>query len=152
MPKPENDGITHVNIYSKGKTELGRFLSNFYPCPIETEDGPFKSIEGYWYWLSCKREELREAYGFTAKNLGRAFGGKDWLDDVEFKAKISQAITLKLSTPLASEIIYRNKKLLDLPLKHYYTYGTKVVEPKEDKWIVAHIKSCLAGTITPDAD
>jgi hypothetical protein len=25
----EQDGTTHINIYSKGKTELGRFLTNF---------------------------------------------------------------------------------------------------------------------------
>lgn len=28
-PNPEEDGITHINIYSKGSTELGRLLSNF---------------------------------------------------------------------------------------------------------------------------
>ena len=39
MYKPKDDGITHINIYSQGKTQLGRFLSNFEPSPIETEDG-----------------------------------------------------------------------------------------------------------------
>ena len=46
---PAEDGITHVNVYSRGLTTLGRWLSNFAHCPIETEDGPFASIEGYWY-------------------------------------------------------------------------------------------------------
>jgi hypothetical protein len=46
--KSKDDGITHINIYSKGKTELGRWLSNFTYHPIETEDGKFDSVEGYW--------------------------------------------------------------------------------------------------------
>jgi hypothetical protein len=28
------DGVDHINVYSKGKTELGRMLSNFYPSPF----------------------------------------------------------------------------------------------------------------------
>lgn len=39
MINPEEDGITHINIYSKGKTDLGRMLSNFAKFPIETVDG-----------------------------------------------------------------------------------------------------------------
>lgn len=49
----KKDGVDHINIYSKGKTSLGRFLSNFAQADIETEDGNFASIEGYWYWLIC---------------------------------------------------------------------------------------------------
>ena len=58
---PSTDGIDHINIYSKGKTSLGRWLSNFAKSPIETEDGHFDSIEGYWYWywLSSKDDTLR---------------------------------------------------------------------------------------------
>ena len=48
---PQNDGITHINVYSKGKTTLGRWLTNFAHTPIDTIDGHFESIEGYWYWL-----------------------------------------------------------------------------------------------------
>jgi len=42
-----SDGVTHINIYSKGKTSLDRALSNFAHTPIETVDGKFASIEGY---------------------------------------------------------------------------------------------------------
>jgi len=34
MINPEEDGITHINIYSKGKTDLGRMLSNFAKLPF----------------------------------------------------------------------------------------------------------------------
>ena len=47
MINPQNDGVDHINIYSKGLTELGRFLSNFEHILITTEDGDFNSIEGY---------------------------------------------------------------------------------------------------------
>jgi hypothetical protein len=39
--KPEDDGKTHINVYSKGLTELGQFLSNFAEAPAQTPDGEF---------------------------------------------------------------------------------------------------------------
>jgi hypothetical protein len=138
--KPEEDGITHINIYSKAKTELGRFLSNFAYIPetIMTEDGPFVSIEGYWYWLSCKDDELRSLHGWTAKAYGREFGGSDWCDTEEFKRKICAAITTKiLDQPRMLEEFTQST----LPFVHYYQYCSKVVEPKDGKWIWEHIES-----------
>ena len=138
--KPEDDGITHINVYSKGKTELGRFLSNFAKAPfVHPVDGYFNSVEAYWYWLSTKDDSLRETYGFRAKELGRALGGKDWLDDDSFKTKIKDAIYLKIATNIR---MFKEFKENTLPLKHYYVYGgTKVVEPKEGKWIIDYIET-----------
>lgn len=53
MLDPTKDGIDHINVYSKGKTALGRFLSNFAETDLETKDGHFASVEAYWYWLTC---------------------------------------------------------------------------------------------------
>lgn len=138
MINPENDGIDHINVYSKGRTELGRWLSNFAWMEFEhPEDGIFQSIEGYWYWLSTKDDKLRRLYGFKAKQYGRSIGGKDWLDDEEFKRKIKLALEAKIDhhPRLEQEFVY-NK----LPLKHYYVYGDKVVEPKEGKWIIEYLE------------
>jgi len=56
LPKDDRintkDGIDHINLYSRGHTELGQYLSNFAYTPIQTEDGRFNSIEAYWYWLN----------------------------------------------------------------------------------------------------
>jgi hypothetical protein len=53
---PEEDGVTHINIYSKGKTELGRWLTNFSYSPFNhPEYGKFLSMEGFWYWDSRPR-------------------------------------------------------------------------------------------------
>lgn len=53
--KPEEDGIDHINIYSRGKTELGRVLSAFSECDISKSYGEFKSIEGLYHYLKVMR-------------------------------------------------------------------------------------------------
>lgn len=135
------DGTTHINIYSKGKTELGRRLSNFSYSPIDTVDGKFDSIEGYWYWLGLPfhtavgagADALRTATGNEAKKLGRSLGGRDWSDAETFKLKIYAAMLNKLlkDRELLSDFI-SNK----LPFRHYYIFAGRIVEPKEGKWII----------------
>ena len=132
--KDVDDGITHINMYSKAKTKLGRMLSNFYEFPIETEDGIFCSVEGYWYWLSIdesvkEREELRNLSGFQAKNRGIEIlkstnDNKNSRFDTEFEYKILKAIWYKFR---------RNKDLIlpeyrGLPIVHYYSYNGKIVD------------------------
>ena len=121
---PNLDGISHINIYSQGKTELGRMLTNFAKFPIHTSDGDFMSVEGYWYWLSIEdcpeKEKLRGLCGFTAKKYGKSvleYKASHWDDD--FERKILKAIWWKFK---------RNTHLLipqyyDLPFKHYYNFG-----------------------------
>lgn len=135
------DGVDHINVYSKGETELGRFLSNFARAPIKTIDGPFESIEGYWYWLGCvhpNKDSLRKAYGFNAKSLGRDLGCSDWIDGEDFKNKIKAAIQIKLES---NPVYLKELKNLKLPLKHYYVYkGKRVFAPKAD-WIIKFLET-----------
>lgn len=141
------DGVTHINVYSKGKTELGRFLSNFSLSPIETEDGHFNSIEGYWYWLgtnSEKKDELRKLHGFQAKQVGRELRGNDWNDDLIFKEKILKAIKIKInSNKNMKKILLENK----LPLTHYYVYDGKSVGVPGSKWIIDGIENMFKRDI-----
>lgn len=133
---PIDDGKKHINIYSKGKTELGRFLSNFARSPIETEDGKFMSIEGYWYWLGCKHPEkdlLRKHYGYKAKQIGRELGGKDWLDNETFKSKIKKAMNIKITSNVVMLEAFRTSTL---PFTHYYVYGNKICLVPEAYWII----------------
>lgn len=133
----KDDGITHINIYSKGKTELGRFLTNFSYSPIETEDGHFDSVEGYWYWLSSKDDNLRVLSGWEAKEYGRHVGGNDWLDGELFKSKIKKAIDLKLkSNPIMEKNLFENI----LPLTHYYVYNNKKISVPKGKWIIEFLE------------
>lgn len=137
---PKTDGTTHINVYSKAETELGRFLSNFAYSEIETEDGPFVSIEGYWYWLSCKDDKLRKLYGWQAKQYGRQIKASDWCDSDDFKRKICGAIKNKI---LSSDY-YDEFKNSTLPFTHYYVYGAKIVEPAEGKWVIEYLEELRA--------
>lgn len=132
------DGVDHINIYSKGATELGRALSNFADLPVQTLDGPFHSIEGYWYWLSIppgtpRREELRLASRWHAKGLGRELRGADWVADPAFKLRIIVAMAAKL---ILHPDVRDQLAQSTLPFRHYYVYDDKVVEPKEGGWII----------------
>ncbi len=72
MNNPVEDGLTHINVYSRGRTELGRLLSNFAHTPFSIpECGPFASVEGWWYWRNCRDDRLRLLSGLPAKILGR---------------------------------------------------------------------------------
>ncbi len=132
-----NDGVDHINVYSKGKTKLGRFLSNFSKFPIRTFDGNFMSVEGYWYWLNCThldKDVLRDLHGYQAKKIGRELGTTDWNEDIHFKRKICRAIKFKiLNAPF-----YMKEEFLksELPFRHYYVYGDRVIEATKCDWIL----------------
>ena len=132
--KDTDDGVTHINMYSKSKTSFGKMLSNFYKFPIHTDDGDFLSVEGYWYWLSIdetikEREELRTLYGFNAKKRGKEIiketnDGKNSRFDSDFENKILKAVWYKFR---------RNAHLISpefrrLPIVHYYCYSGKIVD------------------------
>lgn len=136
-----NDGVDHINIYSSGKTQLGKCLSNFFFAPfVVEEDGCFSSIEGYWFWLlvpegAPERENLRDLYGFNAKKLGQSLAGGDWprpLKLNEFKAKIKRSMRCKIEQ---NEVIKEMLIKSELPFYHYYVFNGKIIKPKGCKWI-----------------
>lgn len=150
------DGVTHINTYSKAHTELGKMLSNFYKFPINTVDGPFMSVEGYWYWLSIddaikEKEELRKLYGFTAKSRGKEIiathGGQNSRFDDDFERKILKAIWYKFR---------RNTHLLlpelaTLPIVHYYCYGGKVIDvTSKYQWMIDGMTKMRNHLLTPE--
>lgn len=122
---PSNDGIDHVNAYSNGRTEFGRFLSNFAHTPFTCPDGHFESVEGYWHWLgtpeSCpERDELRHVWGLDAKRLGRRL--RDTYGTVtcpDFERRIRGAVRCKLMTRMTMLL----KPEAALPIAHYYVRG-----------------------------
>jgi predicted NAD-dependent protein-ADP-ribosyltransferase YbiA (DUF1768 family) len=138
MINPKKDGITHINIYSQAKTELGQMLSNFCREFIDTPDGKFLSVEGYWYWLSiedCEEKEvLKTSFGHNAKTLGKKIlQSKEKRFDNDFEKKITDAIWCKFS---------KNKNLLlpkyyNIPFEHYYNYNGTIVDVKDKyKWMM----------------
>lgn len=139
---PKDDGITHINVYSRGKTKVGKLLSNFAPTPFTCEDGKFGSIEAYWYWLSIdpsnpKREEIRHLYGYLAKKMGRELRGDTWSGTKDFKKKILFAIRQKL---IEHPEILKLLKESTLPLRHYYNMHGRIHEDKASQWMLNYME------------
>lgn len=126
---PEEDGTTHVNVYSKAQTLGGRWASNFTFAPFtHPRHGDFNSVEALWYWLSTRDDRLRALHGFEAKRLGRELRGADWVVGEEFKADVLAGIRAKVAVAQASgsNALRDLRARRQLPLAHYYVYGAKV--------------------------
>ena len=144
-----DDGITHINIYSQGKTELGKFLSNFSYSPVETAHGKFLSMEGYYHYIKSilaigqsslrdvllvtnhnQLEHLRKLYGKYAQQHGRVLRQElmaqgIWFDDTVSIIKLPwfvEALKYKIRTSnLVTDFLEST-----LPFTHYYVYGNTV--------------------------
>lgn len=131
-----SDGISHINMYSKAKTELGKMLSHFSQLGFVHPDyGTFGSLESYWYWCSTgkKYDQLKELHGFNAKSIGRGFPKVQYEG---FQKDIEVGIELRFLQNTHFLELFKNSTL---PLKHYYLYGigpdVKAVFPKESSWL-----------------
>lgn len=117
---PNEDGITHVNIYSKSGSRLGRFLSHFRKIPFEHPTmGKFESMEGYWYYVKTgfKFDSLRRLWGKEAKDLGKTLPIVE-CDDFWFW--IDQGNLAKLNAyPGAKQALKESTG----PFTHYYVFG-----------------------------
>jgi hypothetical protein len=139
---PETDGIDHINVYSKGRTLLGRLLTNFARIPFEhPRYGRFESVEGFWYWLGSRNDTLRTLYGWEAKKVGQESGAHDYiyLPEDQFQNEIKYAIALKISQNSALKEMLRKSTL---PLAHYYVYQNRMVQKKQFDWIHEFIEEC----------
>jgi predicted NAD-dependent protein-ADP-ribosyltransferase YbiA (DUF1768 family) len=121
---PDTDGVDHINIYSKGKTELGRLLTNFANTPFILDGVSFKSAESYWFYCKARRmdlpyEHFKDLDAYSAKSAGKKLAGEFEYTE-EFKEEIRTGLKAKLR---------QNRHVLNLlvdstlPLVHYYAYG-----------------------------
>lgn len=148
-----SDGVDHINVYSKGKTPLGVYLSNFtefkFDIP-ELGDAEFSSVEALWYYLGFEDfwgqpevEALRPLSGFQAKKYGQALRLK-WgyrQDNKEFFQNCILEAT-------AAKIIFnpRMKKLYmdnNLPFVHYYVVRGAIVTSTSNKFQMDYINVTL---------
>lgn len=106
-------------MYSFGKTELGRFLSNFTLSYFtHPQYGEFYSIEGFWFWLSTGKihDKFRTLHGLEARNQGRAL---ERIPVQNFEEEIKKATRIKIeSNPKFKTLLVINT----LPLMHYYVF------------------------------
>ena len=117
--------MNNINIFSKSESALGRWMSNFTRQPIETVDGHFESVEGYWYWLGKRDDRLRTLSGFAAKQLGRSLPEQVRLPEEEFRARIEAALRLKLA---ANQAMRQQFVESSAPFEHYYEYGGRRID------------------------
>lgn len=130
MQTPE-DGVTHINIYSKGQTLLGQSLSNWSDCRIEISIGYFRTIEGLIFYLGSFDEALRFATGTRAKQYGERNDKGIRLPEDIFKRFIVEAMWAKVEKDpgLKQALIYST-----LPFDHYYIFNGKKIRPENWAW------------------
>lgn len=133
---PAQDGVTHINVFSRGKTELGVFLSNFHRAPFKhPQYGLFESMEGFWHWVSTGKQHdaFRKLYGMAAKTMAKQFTR---VENPDFHEEIKKAIEYKIEAyPLFKLKLKMNK----LPLRHYFVFNDKVVDQPQFMWQIQHI-------------
>lgn len=146
------DGTDHINVYSKGNTQLGRMLSNFYQAEIFTRYGSFMSIEGLWYWMGLSHEwdnpainPLRDLSGNAAKlkgqELRKRFGQTEHPD---FEGAILRATEYKIiSKPQLLQMYLEN----DLPLVHYYVMRGAAVFNDSNKFQIDFLNGELRQSL-----
>lgn len=151
---PKTDGIDHVNIYSRGKTQEGRLLSNFAHTPFTLYGIRVASVEGFYQSMLFDDEETRSlvaaTYGQEAKAWGKRSGKrageeiKTWdgrvvkFEGEEFYDEVRKAIKEKIQqNPSVAEALVATE---ELPLTHYYVMWGRPVIPRNGAGI---LEDCL---------
>jgi len=138
---PENDGVDHINIYSKGNTAIGQWMSNFADAPFICPDGAFRSIEGYWYWLRSShpdRDQLMNLHGYEAKRVGRIMtDNESRRNPGGFQKSILIAILNKVKQ---TEELLKLLAESELPFDHYYVYSGDRIDGRSYEWLIDGIE------------
>lgn len=125
------DGKTHVNVFTRGQTKMGRAMSNFQECNIEHPFfGRFRSLEGLWYYLKTGRntELFRILNGYDARKQGKP------------RETVKYPLFTKMFKLGMVEKLAKNKELQEelvkneLPLVHYYVYQGAIQVPPRHEW------------------
>lgn len=152
MTDISNDGVSHINVYSRGQTWLGRQLSNFAHTPFHlpvltqtmVDNQHAASVEGVWYWIGsgCQYPHLLQLSGYAAKKAGREYPR---VSNERFPDMIRTAILHKLHDhPEITHALAMSK----LPLYHYYVTRARacVTPPRANDWVIdwlRHIRELL---------
>ena len=143
---PSQDGVTHVNVYSRGATSLGRALSNIAECNIDHPFyGHFRSLEGLWFFMRTghKNDDFRIMKGMNARTVGKDM---EMVHFPMFNKMFKLGMLEKLDrNPHLQKQLVEN----ELPLQHYYVYGKKVLPQNHHQWQLDYwmlLRSSLKNT------
>lgn len=142
----ERDGVTHINVYSRGETLLGRLLSNFASTEIKIGDEIFSSVESWWYWTKMNAinqttllplftedhlQEIKSLPGREAKKFFRKLYPDDSSSFNPSREELKKVYLLKVEQhPKIKELLLKNT----LPFQHYYIMGEKKIEATDFLW------------------
>lgn len=138
---PAQDGVTHLNIYSKARTRLGYKLTNPSEVPLEHPTyGPFRTAEGLWFFLKTGKNDdrFRVYTGFESMRLGKE---KETVWNNDFHLEFKQGLIAKVEQDPELKALLTSF-LPELPFAHYYWFGSlnsgkvKVVVPRGHEWQV----------------
>jgi len=131
------DGEDFINIYSKGRTQLGIWLSHFTESPVEhPQFGRFRSLEAGYYWLSTGKQhnQLRHLHGYMAKSAGQSFTR---VENANFDAEFAELIQLKLDANPEMRAVFVESTL---PFRHFYEVWSggscRRIKAKSEDWVV----------------
>lgn len=170
--RTEDDGVTHLNVYSRAKTSVGRWLSNFEQTPLTLPEGHFESLEGYYHYLKIKQsievvrkpmDELPYGMQVSISNLKKAFGknaqtvGRHARQQLTglgirvqnrptdtFNRAFEHAVALKLehNKPMHNQLLVHLED--GLPLVHYYVINGQAPHyRKRFDWLCDRIYAVL---------
>lgn len=140
------DGVSHINTHNHSKTELGKMLAHYYVAPFTHPwFGPFKCMEGFWYYLrgGCKDDAFHNAFrtlnGHFAKK--RAKSGEESGAYTKYHVPDLDAVILAANYAKIEQHPEIREALINstLPFEHYYVFGPGkiVIRPRgADKLIL----------------
>lgn len=141
-----DDGITHINVYSKSRCLLGRLLSNFAHTPFEIDGLSFMSVESWWYYFKMLNinnsmlfpifdeeqiTQVRNSIGKEAKNKFRELYKDDSKDFNPSPEEVRSVYLIKANSNLDVYSLLVNSKL---PFTHYYVMFNKKISADKYLW------------------
>jgi hypothetical protein len=144
MIDPTQDGKTHINIWAKGATFIGKFLAPRTLCELSMPEGRFLCVSAYWYSLISKEDSrLSHVNGWETELLATQLSPlpkKQQLPATELQAKIKKALDQKLKW---SEYWMGEFTESTLPFLQYHldAEGNVVDESKKYRWLLSHLEA-----------
>lgn len=143
MLNPHNDGVKFINIYSKGKTSLGRKLTNMQMHEFMFDNIKFNSVEQAWHFYKfagqpeLAKQILAIPNSFDCLKFARANRTEDTTAKAlsfGFKLLMEDVIRTRIETDEDLTNMLRNSWL---PFEHYYAYSGTVHDQRDKyEWLL----------------
>lgn len=143
MLRSPDDGVNLINIYSKGKTSLGRRLTNMHHFTFRYDNIEFISVEQAWHFYKfCGHPEIANQIlqfknSFECLKFARANKQEDSAEYVQtpiFQELMKDVIRTRIECDIELQNMLRNSWL---PFEHYYVYGDKIQDQRDKYgWLI----------------